>query len=661
MSFPPLFRTLVAFFLLCATICAADQKPAVKEGWLEIHSPHFWIITDAGEKRGREVALRLEQMRTVFGDLLLRSKVTINTPLQVLALKSDKDYERISPLRGGVAITAPGFFLAGEDRNTIVLDLFAEEPWRAVAHPFAHMLLDANYPPTPPWFDEGLAEYFASIRVDDKTVSLGGDPELSSKYSEDLTGNVAEVRNPPKSLTELLNSSLWLKAEDLFTMKLATPPYQEGTHRTLFYAQSWIVVHYILAKNLLPQAGAYFELVQNRKLPVEQALQQAFGMSSEQFTNAVQEYFHSLTPLLVAQDKADRPNSEADLRNNGPQLSQARAPFGPNDVAMVVNKLSDDDGHAIVAEVMTRQPEHREQGLKELQALAAEPSDNQIAHRALGLAHIQKKEFKQASEELQQALDIASNDPWARYYMALLKVRMEQASGQPIQGGLANVQQNLRAMTDAYSDFAEAYRLLGLAELEGGGINAALDTMRLAMQLSPRNQTYVMNLADIYLAGKKWDEGQAVLERLKAGSDPHIAAVAKKKLDDLPFLKKYGITPDRAPDAQNPHTIEANSGISNPLPDEKDARPELKPRGPDKRPVHYLKGKIIGVDCSQAPVAIITMSSKGLTLRLRTSDYKTLVLLGADQFSCDWKNRVASANYRSKGKTEGDLVSLEVD
>jgi tetratricopeptide (TPR) repeat protein len=660
MSLPSPLRVLSAWLILSASLCAADQKPATKEGWLEIHSSHFWVITDAGEKRGREVALRLEQMRTVFGDLLLRSKLTINTPLEVLALKSDKDYERISPLRGGVAISAPGFFLANEDRNTIVLNLFADEPWRAIAHPFAHMLLDANYPPTQPWFDEGLAEYFASIRVNDKTISLGGDPELTSKYSEDLTGNITEVRNPAKSLTELLGSSLWLKPEDLFTMKLTAPPYQEGTHHTLFYAQSWIVVHYILAKNLLPQVGVYFDLVQNRRVPVEEALQQAFGMNSEQFTKAVRDYFQSLTPLFVAQDKTDRPQTEDDLHNNGPQLSQSRAPFGPNDVAMVVNKLSDDDAHAIVAEVMMRQPEHREQGVKELQGLADEPADNHIAHRALAYLHIQKKEFEKAHDLLAQALDITPNDPWTHYYQALLKLRME-TSGLPLQGGLANVQQNLRVMIDAYPEFAEAYRLLGVAEMEGGGINAALDSMRYAIQLSPRSAGYVMSLADIYLAGKRWEDGQAILERLKTNSDPHIAAAAKKKLDDLPFLKKYGITPDRAPDAQTGRTIEANSGISNPLPDDEEVKPQLKARPPDHRPVRFLKGKILSVDCSQAPVAVITMSSVGRTLKLRTEDYKALVLVGADEFSCDWKNRVASANYKSSGKTEGDLVSLEVN
>ncbi|HEY1270331.1 MAG TPA: hypothetical protein VGF08_00010 [Terriglobales bacterium] len=653
-------RLFALFLLLHSTLFASDQKPASKEGWVSVDTRHFSVVTDAGEKKGREVALRLEQMRAVFGNLLMRDKLKTIVPVQVLALKSDKDYEKLAPVRGAVVTNAPGFFLAGEDRDFIVLNLFDEEPWRAIAHPFAHMLLDGNYPLTHAWFDEGFAEYFSSIRLDNKTLEIGSDPELSAKYSEDLIGNVSEVRHPPKSLTELLSAPVWLSLRDFLTMHPI--PGQEGTHHTLFYAQSWIVMHYILSKKLLPQAGAYFGLVQNEKVPPEQALQQAFGMNAEQFEKAVREYFQSLTPLFQAQDKMDRPGNEGDLRNVGPELFRSPAPLGPDDVAMVVKKLIDDDAHAIVDSVMIRQPERQPQGIRDLQALADEPADNGIAQRELGFAYIQKKDFKRAAEQLESALDGRPNDPWVRYYLALLRIRNEQASGRPMEGGLANVQQNLRIMTDSYPEFAEAYHLLGLAELEGGGINAALDNMRLAIQLNPRNQVYVMHLADIYLAGKKWDNGQAILDRLKDSSDPQIASAAKKKLEDLPFVKKYGITPDRAPDAQNPKPIEANSGISNPLPDDDaDTTPKLKERTADKRPVVFAKGKIVSVDCSHSPAAVVTLSSAGRVLKLRAEDYKSLVVVGADQFSCNWKNLAASANYKASGKGTGDLVSLEVE
>jgi len=637
-------RALAIKMAIAAALLASDQKPATKEGWLEIHSMHFSVVTDGGEKRGREVALRLEQMRAVFGQLIMHDKVKMPVPVQILALKNDNDYAGICPLVGSRPTNAPGFFLPSKDRNFIVLNLSANEPWLAVRYPLAHMLLDSNYPPTQAWFDEGLAEYFSSIRVDNKTVEIGGDPGVPSHAP---VGNVGQVRSSSKSLSELLSSAAWLDVNDLLTMRPNTPEYQNDAHQELFSAQSWIVTHYLLAKDMLPKIGAYFELVQNQKTPVAQALQQALGMTPDQFRKAVTDYFQSLKPTLTAQDKAS-------------QISPAAAPFGP-ELALVVKKVSDDDAHALLADLMARQSDHRDQGTKDLQSLAQGPADNEVAHRALAYAYMQKEDFKQAEDELAQAAESDPNDPWVHFYFAVLKFRKAKVTGQPIES-LANVQQGLKTVIDWNPELAEAYHLLGLAELEGGGTHAATDTMRTAIQLSPRNESYVLDLANIYVAGKNWDKAQAILERLTDSTDPQIASSARKKLEDLPFLKKYGIEPQRAAEPQKQEqssTAEAKTSATEKAGSDNEET-KAKSRGADKRRVQYLKGRIVSVNCSQAPAATVTLTSGGRILKLHTGDYKTLVVIGADEFSCDWRNRAASVNYKASGKSEGDLVSLEV-
>jgi hypothetical protein len=45
---------------------------------------------------------------------------------------------------------------------------------------------------------------------------------------------------------------------------------------------------------------------------------------------------------------------------------------------------------------------------------------------------------------------------------------------------------------------------------------------------------------------------------------------------------------------------------------------------------------------------------------LRTENYKALTLVGAEEFSCQWSDRPVSVNYKPGGKTDGDLVSLEI-
>jgi len=48
------------------------------------------------------------------------------------------------------------------------------------------------------------------------------------------------------------------------------------------------------------------------------------------------------------------------------------------------------------------------------------------------------------------------------------------------------------------------------------------------------------------------------------------------------------------------------------------------------------------------------------TYKLHTSDYKSMLVIGEEQFSCEWKNRIVSVNYRAVGNSGGELVSVEV-
>ncbi len=57
---------------------------------------------------------------------------------------------------------------------------------------------------------------------------------------------------------------------------------------------------------------------------------------------------------------------------------------------------------------------------------------------------------------------------------------------------------------------------------------------------------------------------------------------------------------------------------------------------------------------------MLTVTSNGTVLKLRTADYKSLLLIGADKFSCEWNDRAVSVNYKPGGLSDGDLVSVEV-
>jgi len=599
--------------------------------------------------------LRFEQMRAVFAELLSRKKVVMPVPLTIYALKDDKRFFQMAPLHNGQPISVPGFFLPAEDHQFIVLNMFEEEPWRAVAHDFAHLMLNYNYPPTQGWFDEGFAEYFSSIKLDNKQVEMGSDPELASAYTEDLLGNQAEARTPPKSLTELLSSWVWLSVPDLFTMKHDTSRYQEGTHRTLFYAQSWMTMHYLLNKGKLSETGTYFGLVQLQHMPVEQAIQQAYGMTPAQFDKAVKDYFHSLTQLFQNQDAARQPGAIT----NAEGIYRSAVPLGPDDIAINFKPVSQADADAQLAEVMVRIPERREQGLREIDRILkltdknGQPIDNEVAHRALAWVHLDKKEFTQVAEELGNAAAVDPHDVWNRYYLALLKYRTAQTNHEEI-SGLANMMVDLKVAIDWYPDFAEAFNMLAMARIEGGGAASALESMKQAMALSPRNEQYALNLGKVEEASKKWTAAEETFERLKSSNNPQIAAAARHELDELPTLRKYGISPS-APKRS------AQASPFDELDQEAQKRAQTPdPRVPDKRPTVFSKGILTSVDCSKSPAATVMVNTGAKSIRLRAADYKTLLVIGEDEFSCEWRNRKVAVNYKAGGAADGDLISLEV-
>jgi len=269
-----------------------------------------------------------------------------------------------------------------------------------------------------------------------------------------------------------------------------------------------------------------------------------------------------------------------------------------------------------------------------------------------------------------------AQDPWIWYYRSALKYQAAQSTRQQMRG-LANMMQDLRAVADWYPELADAYNMLGVARVEGGGIISALEAQRQAIALAPRNIEYQFNLGQIYVAGKKWEAAREVFTRVKAGPDRAAAAAAKLQLEDLDTLEKYGVRPQRAGEKEAPAgaastpaatankpvpAASASAGNDNDEDDETDhPAPKPAPVKPGTTgPVRFLKGKIVSSDCARAPEATVTVLSGMTTYKMHASDFKTLPVIGEDQFSCDWTNRLVSVNYRAMGKNQGELVSIEL-
>jgi tetratricopeptide (TPR) repeat protein len=616
LRFWPGFRFIAVFFAINLSFIGACF--AGDPQWVEVHSPHFSVITDTGEKRGREVALKFEQMRAVFGALLTKAKVNLPVPLQIIAFRSTKELRQFAPLWHGKPISLAGLFQSGEDRSFILLDMSAPDAFVVVFHEYAHQLMNGNITAeTQPWFEEGFAEYFSTIEMDSKVAKVG-------------------LKAPPGDW-EILQQNSWLHIPDLFAVRHDSQTYNEGDHRSVFYAESWLVVHYLYDTQQIPKLANYFSAVLGHNVPVTEAIQQAFGMSAGQFEKVLRNYM-----------------SSGRVRYYPIPLSEANETS-----SYIVTPISLLDARVAMADMHFHSIDYQEKAVEEFQQILKEQPDNAGALRGLGYAYLRKKDFARAQEYFRKAAGRDSKDPRVHYYSAVLL--NEEEAFAPDAEKIAFMKKELQASISLDPTFADAYSLLAFAQSSSGEHEQALTTLKKALELNPRNEAYQFNLALMYLSNQNLDDGIAILTTLQRSSAPEIASRAAESLQQAQAVKA----------AMQAHSVPAGSQAFIPVsasdsadPDQKmhtATHPQVIPAvAPASGTTKFMKGKLLSVDCSSPPTAFIRVAAGVKTWKLKVADTQHAIVIGADNFSCSWSNQAVALNYRESGDDEGSIVSIEL-
>jgi Flp pilus assembly protein TadD len=603
-------------YFLLLTSCLLCGPGARADSWTRVRSTHFEANTDAGADRGRQVVLRFEQMRSIFGQLILRQEVNIPVPLTIIAFRDSQEMQAHVPVYQGKAAELSGFFAGRPDRDFIVLDLSAPDAWTTISHEYGHLLLDGNYPTTPLWFDEGFADYFSTINV--------------------LRDGI-EVGQPPRGYVDLLQRSPWIPFGELLQVQPDSSTYKLSDRRSLFYAESWALVHYLFDAQKLPQAGQYFGLVESQRVPPEQAVPQAFGMSPQQLEQEVKKEY--LSPQAAAR--------------------LLKLPVdATKQYTYTAEKIPPLDVEAMLAGLDVHTEGHQEAGRRVLESLVQQHPDNVPALRDLGYAYLQENDLDRAANCLQRAAKLNSPDAWVHYYAAVLRHRSgDRLSPEELEASKADLREAIRLSPQ----FADAYNLLGLAEMQSGDMQLSLRALTQAVQLSPRNESYRANLAQAYIFTRQWDAATALLQTLTTSPDAKIAAQANQQMQEMEQARtrqRVQILGRPADDYTAPQWRPKKTAPA-PVADQQAKAPALPPL-PQHGPVHYLQGTLLQVDCASPPAATLTVRAGDRTWKILTADYRSMILIGADQFSCQWRDRKVAVNYRAMGREQGALVSLEL-
>ena len=190
-----------------------------------------------------------------------------------------------------------------------------------------------------------------------------------------------------------------MKSADFFNVQHNSSVYNEsGDHRNVFYAQSWLTVHYIYDNQLFAKLVSYFDLVVNHHATVEEALQKGFGMSPAELDKTLQQYFN----------------------NNQFRYYRVPMPAGIESSSYTVKPMSQPDMKAVLADVHMHSPDYAQQAQQEFEEVLKLQPDNAAALRGLGYGALRQHDFEKAGEYFARAAERDSNDPRVLYYSALL-------------------------------------------------------------------------------------------------------------------------------------------------------------------------------------------------------------------------------------------------
>jgi tetratricopeptide (TPR) repeat protein len=620
---------LLLLLSVVAPLVASDQQ------WLEVRSQHFTLITDAGEKRGREVLTRFEQMRASFGVIFNRAnaKVSLPVPLEIVAFRNSKEMREFAPIFNKKPVELAGYFLSGEDRNFIAIDLSTESSWEVVFHEYAHLIINGNLPPLPLWFDEGFADFCSSFKVEGKQVRIG----------EPLPGRV-----------QSLLDNRWMHLTDLFSVQHGSREYNEGDRRSVFYAESWLMVHYLIVRQQIDKVIQYMRLVQNEHMPVPDAIQRAFGMDAAHLEAVLRKYFDGESKYFYAAAPPDMDGAPFSSRPLTPAESLAR-----------------------LADMHFHERDHHEQALGEFKQVLQQDPNNVTANRVLGEAALRQGDYNAAREYLNRAAAQGSTDARVYYYAAMLHQRDDRGEGTGEH--VSEMTKLLQKSLELDPNFAQAYNLLAIVRMQQRDHEGAVQAVTRAIQLDPRNDIYRMNLAGYFMQARQFEKAAPLLADLVNSSHSGVAQEAgamQRAIAEMQAAQGRGGVKRNADDAdaEDAGTDSAVSpvraaSVSGPIPQlgrrttSKDAATDAAAPIPipPGAPITFVKGTLVQVSCDSAPAATLSLSVSGKpALTLRVNDVNHVVLIGADKFSCDWRNQKVAVNYRAGTDGQLTVVSLEL-
>ena len=559
---------MVALLLLLVT-----AAPSAAE-WRRLDSPNFIVIGDVGANALRDIALKFEGFRETLGRVLNSQVTATAVPTVVVVFPSERAFRPFMPKYEGRTVDVDGLFVPGQDVNYIAVNSSGgEEALAIVFHEYAHLMMANVTRNLPTWLGEGLAEYYSTYQV------VGGGKQ--AKLGMAVRSHLAELRD-----------TTLLPLEQLLNVTHSSPLYNEGTRRSVFYAQSWALTHMLLMgqPSRAPQLGAYLSKLGSGVSAMD-AWNQVF--ESKAIEEALQRYVR-LGAYYYREYTFSEKLAALDVK------PQPLAPL---------------DAEAFLADFLLLQRRDAEARERLGKALSAGPGGAWSATVA-ALVDISNKDYTASEKRLFAVGDDA--DWFAAYRAGAAIVDIaEERRETPKAEQLAAARRLFAAAKNAGRDIPNATARLVTIELARdepppASLRTAIERARL---MAPGRPDYVFLHARVLAELGEFPNARSALAPLLAPAYPQNTREAARSLMGY-IVQREKLVADMARTADRNTASDAPARSDAPASAGGDAAPSTGAFRPDFRRIgegeERLEGALERIECTKAGVTIHVRNSNGL-------------------------------------------------
>ena len=572
---------------LLVALCGLSVNVIARDSWVSVRSKHLLVIGNGSEKEIRQVTARLEQFREVVSTLLAKAGSDSAIPTTVIVFKDDASY---GPFK--VSENNSGYFQPGQDVNYITLSTESRgdlDPFSTIFHEYTHLLVNDTFGKTPAWFNEGLAELYSTLSVsDDQRVVIG--------------------RPIRRHISTLQQNSL-LPLRTLLEVDYKSPFYNESQKQSIFYAEAWALMHYLMMADNGVRATHVLEFLQllNAHTALEPAFQKAFNTSIESVENALRGY--------VLQDHF-RPNDLTFARKIQPSIEMTSA------------SLSEAEVFAYEGDLLIHSNRNEAETYL-LKAVALDPNLIQ-AHASLGMARYRQGRMSEALPSLERAVEANSQNALVQYYYAAILSRPAENETTLTLGLAPETAAKARAaLKNAIAlrpDFHDSYNLLAYVNLVmGTDIDETIELLNGVLARSPERNDHRYMLGQLYMHKDDYKQARPLLEQVAAGNlEANVRSHAQKLLGVMTEIEELEVKKEEARRARGFATSNgnqpqigaaANQAVNDPSADLREVL-HLPTTGEAR-----VAGVLMSIDC-EANGLVFVVRTQERTLRLRADSFQ---------------------------------------